>query len=156
MITQEQSPARKYTYRFLKRSKQYHANIGGTCEIDVTELMAALQALKENGEPIGLVPALIKGTAIVIRRNPRLNRQLFNGLLRKYEVQFEEVNCSVLVRRRSPTGEDLLITVNFIQADQMDIREIARKIRHYQTAPLDSAITPISRTLRPHDDGRIP
>jgi pyruvate/2-oxoglutarate dehydrogenase complex dihydrolipoamide acyltransferase (E2) component len=121
----------------VRRSRRYHANIGGTCAIDVTDLMAKLQVEKDKGTPIGLVPVLIKATAKVMKRHPKLNRQFFQGLVRRYEVQFNEANCATIVRRTTPDGQDVLINVTFLRADEMDVRDIAKKIRHCQTAPLE-------------------
>jgi pyruvate/2-oxoglutarate dehydrogenase complex dihydrolipoamide acyltransferase (E2) component len=130
------SKNRETIYDFLTRAKRYHATSTSIHELDVTELMARLDRRRAAGRPVGFLATFVKATAMVLARYPRLNRHLFHGPLGKYEVEFDQIVCTLIVLRKHQR-ELILLPLNIEAPDQLSIDEIDAQIRHHRKAPLD-------------------
>ncbi len=144
---------RQAIYDLLTRAKRFHCPVSGVLELDVTELLAAIERARGAGRSVGLVGCLVRATALLLKRYPRLNHHLFHGLFRKREVAFDSIDCNLVVMREGEGGEQLLFPVVLRGADALTLEEIQATIRHHKTAPLDSlpqmeAIRKIERAPR--------
>ncbi len=129
---------RQAIYDLLTRAKRFHCSISGVYEYDVTDLLAAIERGRAAGRRVGLMACLVKATSLVLERHPRLNHHLFHGLLRKYEVDFEEVSCNLVVEREAQDGERLLFPVVIRDSNRLPLEDIHGIIKHHKEAPLDS------------------
>lgn len=122
-------------YDFLTRAKRFHATATSVNEIDVTALVAALARRREVGPRVSFLCALVKATGLLMQRYPRLNHHLFHGVLRKYEVDFEEIVCTLIVLRKYQR-ELVILPVNIQAPHERALDDIEAEIRHHRTAPL--------------------
>ncbi len=127
---------REYIYDWLNRAKKYHCSVSGGFELDVTDLQAAIAKARAEGKPASLVAALVRATALVLVKYPRLNHHMFHGLLRKYEVEFDEVSCNLILMRRGEGGERMLFPVVLRNADRLSVADVQAAIDHHKEAPL--------------------
>lgn len=124
---------RQVVYDLLARAKRYHCSITSCWDFEVS----ALEAARRAGErPLGVTACLAKATALVLARHPRLNRHLFHGWWRPFEVTFPQVRCQLVVVRRGPEGERVLLPLIVEEADRRSVAEIQGLIDHHRTAPL--------------------
>ena len=124
---------RLVVYDLLARAKRYHCSITSCWDFEVSALEAARRA---GARPLGVTACLAKATALVLARHPRLNRHLFHGLRGPFEVTFPEVRCQLVVVRRGPGGEQVLLPLIVEQADRRSVAEIQDQIDHHRRAPL--------------------
>ncbi|MEZ4287588.1 MAG: hypothetical protein R3A47_05485 [Polyangiales bacterium] len=72
----------------------------------------------------------IKLTAELMKKFPRLNRQLYTLPWGVREARFDEISCAVVVTRKNEAGEDVLFPRRASgNVDQMSIDEIHDNIR---------------------------
>jgi len=131
-------PFTKYrngVYYLLKRAKRFHSTTCSVINFDITELMEARRILKSSGNGVSIHSCLVKATSLVLERYPRLNHHLFHGLFGKYEVDFEEISCNLIMLRRE-SGEQVLIPVVIERSNELSISEIDKIIRYHLTTPL--------------------
>lgn len=131
-------PFTKYrngVYYLLKRAKRFHCTTCSVINLDITELMKARRQLKSSGNGVSIHSCLVKATSMVLERYPRLNHHLFHGLFGKYEVDFEEISCNLIMLRRE-RGEQILIPVVIERSNELSISEIDKVIRYHLTTPL--------------------
>ena len=74
----------------------------------------------------------MKATGLVLERHPRLNRHVFHRGFRRLEATFDEVSCTLVIRREGPNGEEVLFPVLIRTPDRLSIPEIHRVIRHHR------------------------
>ncbi len=129
---------REVIYDLLTRAKRFHCPITSCWQFEVSALEAARRATRVEGRPVGLTACLVKATSLVLQRHPRLNHHLFHGLWRKVEVAFDEVRCNLVVTRRGPDGERILLPLVLDRSDALSVEEIQGTIDHHRRAPLDS------------------
>jgi hypothetical protein len=128
---------REVIHDLLKRSQRFHATCSGQHEIDVTDLLAVLDARRAAGDPVSLNAVLIKATSLLLRKYPRLNHHLFHDLFgRRFEVDFENICCNVVLLRRH-RGEAILLPVLLEDSDRLPVEEIDDVLNHHKRAPLD-------------------
>jgi pyruvate/2-oxoglutarate dehydrogenase complex dihydrolipoamide acyltransferase (E2) component len=130
------SKNRELVYGLLTRAKKFHAPITIVLKLDVTELTAALEREHDEGRRITLLAYLVKATSVLLEKHPRLNHHLFHGLTHKYEVDFGEISCNLVVLRRGPGGERVLLPVVMRDSNQRSLEEINQEIRRYRRTPL--------------------
>lgn len=128
---------REAIYDLLTRAKRFHCPISGTFEYDVTDLLAAIESARAAGRRVGLAACLVRATSLVLERHPRLNRHLFHGLFRKYEVEFDEIACNLVVMRENERGERMLFPVVIPESNRRSLEEIEETIRRHKETPLD-------------------
>lgn len=131
------SKNRETIFDFLARARRFHATVTSVHEIDVTELMAALARRRAEGRPLSLLAVLVKATALVVERYPRLNHHLFHGPLGKYEVDFEEICCTVIVLRKRE-GELVLLPVNVEHPERRSVDDIEALLATHRHQPLET------------------
>ncbi len=128
---------REVIYGLLKRARRNHCTCSSQHDFDVTELIAMLDEYRAAGEPMSINAVLIRATSLLLQRFPRLNHHLFYGILRKYEVDFEQICCNVILLRKD--GDEMILLPLLIEnSDQLSVREIDAILTHHRTAPLES------------------
>lgn len=128
---------REVVYDLLTRAKRFHCPITSCWEFEVSALEAARRRTRVDGRPVGLAACLVRATGLTVAAHPRLNHHLFHGLLRKREVAFSEARCQLVVVRRGPAGERILLPLIVERADAACPREVQRAIDHHRRAPLE-------------------
>jgi len=128
---------REAIYDLLTRAKRFHCPISGTWELDAVDLLAAIDRARAAGRAVSLMACLVRATGLVLERFPRLNRHLFHGFFRKYEVEFDSIDCNLVVLREGPGGERVLFPVVIDGANRRPLDEIHATIEHHKQAPLD-------------------
>ena len=128
---------REVIYDLLTRAKRFHCSITTTWEFEVSALEAARREVSVDGRPLGLTACLIKATSLVLARYPRLNHHLFHGLFRKYEVAFDTIRCNLVVVRKGPEGERILLPLIFERSDALSVVEIQEQINHHRFTKLE-------------------
>jgi pyruvate/2-oxoglutarate dehydrogenase complex dihydrolipoamide acyltransferase (E2) component len=129
---------REVVYDLLTRAKRFHCPVTSCWDVEVSALEAARPRLLVNGRPVGLTACLVRATALTLKEHPRLNHHLFHGLLGKYEVDFEEIRCNLVVARRGPDGETIVLPLVIERADEVPLAQVQETIDHHRTAPLAS------------------
>ena len=130
------TPNRQFIADQLERARKYHCSITLVYEFDVTALLARLEKDRKSGRDVGFTALLVKATGLLLSRHPRLNRHVFHRGFRRYEVAFDHVSCTLVVRRTGPDMEDLLFPVLIRHTDRLSVEEIHRIIRHHKREPL--------------------
>jgi pyruvate/2-oxoglutarate dehydrogenase complex dihydrolipoamide acyltransferase (E2) component len=128
---------RQVIYDLLTRAKRYHCPVTSTIRFEVDALEAARRATKVDGKPVGLTAVMVKATALVLKAHPRFNHHMFHGLFGKYEVAFERIRCNMIVLKRGPDGERILLPLIVEDADQKSVVEIQQAIDAVRRAPLE-------------------
>lgn len=128
---------REVVYDLLTRAKRFHCPVTTTWELDVEALEAARRRVRVNGRVLGLTACLARATALTVERHPKLNHHLFHGLLRKYEVAFEEIRCQLVIVRRTPSRERILLPLIIERANERSAVEIQEVVDHHRFAPLE-------------------
>lgn len=123
-------------YDLLSRAKRFHCTSTSIHELDVTALLDALARRRATGRRISFVAALVKATSLTLARHPRLNHHLFHGPLRKYEVDFEQIACNLIMLRRAESGEKILLPVIIDDSDAKSVDDIQDVIDYHQRTPL--------------------
>ena len=131
------TPNREVIFDLLTRAKRFHCPVSGTWEYDVAALSAARRAVRVDGRVLSLPACVVKATGLLLKKFPRLNHHLFHGLFGKYEVEFDQVRCTLVIMRRGRDGERLLFPLNIDRADELPIEDIQRTIDLHRWAPLD-------------------
>ena len=131
------SKNRETIYDFLARAKRFHATCTSVHEIDVTDLLERTAARGADGKPPGFLAHLVRATGLVMARYPRLNHHLFHGPLGKYEVDFEEIVCTLIVLRKHER-ELVLLPVNIARPHERSVDDLADEIHQLRKAPLES------------------
>lgn len=129
--------SRELVYGLLERSKAFHAPISMVVTMDVTNLLTRLESEPDRERRIGLLAYLIKATSWLLEKYPRLNHHLFHGLTRRYEVDFGEISCNLVILRRTESKESILLPVIMRNSNRRSLVEIQREIRRYRRTPLD-------------------
>jgi pyruvate/2-oxoglutarate dehydrogenase complex dihydrolipoamide acyltransferase (E2) component len=130
------TPNRELIYDLLTRARRFHCSVSGSWEFDVTALEAARRAVRVNGRVLSTTACLLKATGLVLERYPRLNHHLFHGLFRKFEVEFDTINCTLVLQRRGPDRERLLFPVTLERTNERTVEELQAQIDHHRYAPL--------------------
>jgi len=127
---------REVIYDLLKRARRYHCTCTSQHQIDVTDLLATLDHYRDIGQPVSINACLIRATSLLLKRYPRLNHHLFHGVVRKYEVDFEQICCNVIMLRKHER-ELILLPVLIDNSDQLSVQEIDKVLTYHKTTPLD-------------------
>lgn len=127
---------REAIYGLLSRAKRYHSSMTANLDVEVGTLTAALRAARAAGRDVGFTAALVKATSIVMRKHPRLNQHLFHGLFGKRQVDFEQVDCNMIVLREAEDGEKILLPMVLRRSDELELDAIHAEIRRHREAPL--------------------
>jgi len=126
---------RQAIYNFLSRARKFHCTSNTIHEFDVTEMLKAYKEAKATAEPVSLNACLIKATSLVIEKFPRLNHHLFHGILRKYEVEFDEISCN-MVMLREHDDELILLPVIIERTNELSLNQIDEVIAYHLKTPL--------------------
>lgn len=121
----------------LARMTRFHCPVTLVYELDMTETLPALEKARADGAEVSLTALFVKATGLVLERHPRLNRHVFHRWFRRLETTFDEVSCTLVIRRESPGGEEVLFPVLIRKPDQLSIPEIHRIIRHHKQEALE-------------------
>ncbi len=127
---------RELVYGLLTRAKKFHAPISIVLKMDVGELLTSLEREHDEGRRISLLAYLVKATSMLLEKHPRLNHHLFHGLVRKFEVDFEEVSCNLVILRRDPGGERIVLPVVMRDSNRRSLEEINQELLRYRRTPL--------------------
>ena len=131
------SRQRLWVFHLLRRTQRFHCPISNISEIDVTESLARVQALRDEGRSVGFTAFLAKATAMTIQAHPRLNRRIFHGLLGRREVSFDHITCAMVAERVLDSGELVVLPMKIRHIDQCSVEEIHERIRAVKRDPLD-------------------
>jgi pyruvate/2-oxoglutarate dehydrogenase complex dihydrolipoamide acyltransferase (E2) component len=129
---------RHFILDLLARARRFHCSVSTAWQFDVTDLDAARQTIRVNGRPLGMTACLIKATGLVLAANPRLNRHLFTGPWKRYEVQFDTVSCTLIIMRKAGKGERILLPLTIERCDQLDVVEIQHLIDRHRFGKLET------------------
>lgn len=124
-------------YDLLTRSKNFHTPVGSTLELDITDLDDQIKSLKLSGHKISLVSFLVKATALLIKKNPKLNQHLFHGLFSKKIIQFDDIICTTIVERKDNAGNPFLLPLNIKNPQDLELSEIYELIKKVKTMPYE-------------------
>jgi pyruvate/2-oxoglutarate dehydrogenase complex dihydrolipoamide acyltransferase (E2) component len=139
MFTSETfSKQRLVVYDLLNRAKRNHCTVTGAFEWDVTDTLTRISAMQEAGDPISLTSFMVKATATILERHPRLNDRVFYGLRGPRRVRFGEISCNLVLLREGKDGKQLIMPVVLRHVDQRSIHEISQEIHDLQTQPLEA------------------
>gem|GEM_PF-2218293 len=127
---------REVIYGLLKRARRHHCTCSSQHDIDITDLLETLDQYRNRGERVSLNACLIRATSLMLERYPRLNHHLFHGLVRKYEVDFEQICCNVIMLRRE-NREAILLPVLIENSNQLSVRQIDEILDYHQRTPLE-------------------
>lgn len=127
---------REVIHDLLTRAKRFHCSVSGSWEFDVTALEASRRAVRVNGRVVSITACLLKATGLVLERYPRLNHHLFHGLLRKFEVEFDTIDCTLVLQRRGLDKERLLFPVTIQETNKKTVEELQAFMDHHRFAPL--------------------
>lgn len=131
------TPNREFIADQLGRMTRFHCPVTLVYELDMTDTLAALEKARAAGAEVSLTAVLVKATGLVLQRHPRLNRHVFHRGFRRLEATFDEVSCTLVIRREGPNGEELLFPVLIRTPDRLSIPEIHRVIRHHREEDLE-------------------
>lgn len=131
------SPNRALIYDLMTRAKRFHCPVTSSWQFEVSALEAAQRATLVDGRPIGITAVMARATSLVLARYPHLNRHIFHGLLRTYEVSFADISCNLVVGRRGRGREKILLPLVLEKSDQLSAAEIQAVINHHRSAPLE-------------------
>jgi pyruvate/2-oxoglutarate dehydrogenase complex dihydrolipoamide acyltransferase (E2) component len=122
------SPNREFLADQLMRAKRFHCSVNLVYEFDLTDTLVALDEARRAGREVGLMALLVKATALLMEKHPRLNRHVFHRMFHRAEVAFEHISCTLIVGRQGPAGEELLFPVLIRDTHRLTIAEIHRVI----------------------------
>ena len=108
----------------MAESRRTTAWVTAMAEADVGPLLGLLGRLRERMPDLSLTHLLIKGTALCLRRHPKLNATLADDVIH----ELDEVNLSVALSLHS---DDLQIAV-IREADEKPLKSIAEELRVLQ------------------------
>ena len=130
---------RQVIHDLLLRAKRFHCSINATVELDVTDLLARIEAERAAGRDIGLVSFLVKATARLLELHPRLNHHLFTRWWGgRREVAFERIHCTLIVKRDGLGGEEILLPLVIRDANVKPVEEIHAIIRDHKRREVES------------------
>lgn len=122
----------------LRRARRFHAPVTGSLELDITDARARIRADRKAGRKVSLIAFLLRATALVVKRFPKLQRHLFTTWYgRPREVVFDRISCTLIVARKAPDGEELVLPLLIQDVDQRPIEELHEIVQHHRTAPLE-------------------
>lgn len=131
------SANREFVSDQLARMRRFHCPVTFVYELDLTETLPALDKARAAGAEVSLTALLVKATGLTLARHPRLNRHVFHRFFRRLEVAFDEVSCTLVVRRALAGGEEVLYPVLLRNTDRLSLAEIQRVIRHHKEDELE-------------------
>jgi len=132
------SANREFISDQLARMRRFHCPVTFVYELDLSETLPALDASRAAGREVSLTALLVKATGMTIARHPRLNRHVFHRFFRRLEVAFDDVSCTLVVRRELPSGEEVLYPVLIRGTDRLALAEIQAIIRRHKQEPLEN------------------
>lgn len=129
--------SRQVVNDLLLRARRFHVSVNGTALYDVTDLRARLRDARRAGRDISLTSVLVKATAQLIAEQPHLNRHVFTSLWgTRRIVQFERIVCTLVVARRGPDRDDVLLPYLLEDPETLSLEQIEARIRAVKSAPL--------------------
>lgn len=131
------TPNREFIADQLGRAQRHHCPTSLAYELDLSETLPVLEAVRQRGGEVSLTALLVKATGLVLERHPRLNRHVFRRFMRRVEVEFDEISCTLVLRREGPAAEELLFPLLVRRPNQLSLAEIHAVIRHHQQEPLE-------------------
>lgn len=124
---------RQVIYDFLSRASRFHCPVSASLEMDITETLARIEAEKEGGRSIGLVAFLVKATARLLEVHPKLNHHVFTSWFgRVREVAWDQINCTLIVARDGPGGEEMLFPMVIRVANELTVDAVHDLIRQHK------------------------
>lgn len=127
---------RQAIYDLLNRAQRYHCTCATIHEFDIARLLEARERTGLAGRRVSLDACLIKATSLVIEKYPRLNHHLFHGLVRKYEVVFDDISCNLVMLRRYK-GEMILLPIVIERSNTLSLAQIDDVITYHVETPID-------------------
>jgi pyruvate/2-oxoglutarate dehydrogenase complex dihydrolipoamide acyltransferase (E2) component len=116
--------AQKVVAERMVNSQRATASVTAMAEADATPLLALLRRFREGTPELSLTHLLIKATAKCLRRHPRMNAALADGVIH----ELAEVNVSVAL---SLPSDDLQVAV-VRDADEKPLSRIAEELSGLQ------------------------
>ncbi|MGV3525442.1 MAG: hypothetical protein ACO1RX_14525 [Candidatus Sericytochromatia bacterium] len=117
----------------LRAIDREHCHLPGQIEADLSRVNAAWQAQSEG--PLPLAYLVIKATALTLKHEPGINRQLIHSWRGLQMRQHDRctVNVPVLLR---PNGQDYLSVLALQDADRKTLAELRAEVQAYRQTPL--------------------
>ena len=134
--TRSLSSTRVFIYHFLRRSMRYHCPMTACLRIDVTDTLQRIEECRAAGRKVSFISYLTLATAKTVEAPPRLNQRLYHGIFRKVLVTFDHITAGLVVGRKEPTGEEILIPLTIRNPHQHSMEEIHELIKNTKTKPL--------------------
>ena len=131
------TPNREFIADQLARMTRFHCPVTLVYELDMTETLAALEKARAAGAEVSLTALLVKATGLVLERHPRSTGTCSTAGSGGSRSTFDEVSCTLVIRREGPNGEEVLFPVLIRTPDRLSIPEIHRVIRHHQEEGLE-------------------
>jgi pyruvate/2-oxoglutarate dehydrogenase complex dihydrolipoamide acyltransferase (E2) component len=129
---------RHLIHDLLARARKFHAPVTGSLELDVTDTRLRIQEDRRAGRRIGLVSYLVRATALLVQQRPLLQRHLFTTWYgRTREVVFDHITCTLIVSRKGPDGEPILLPLLLENVDRRSIEEIDAIIAEHRDRPIE-------------------
>lgn len=136
-VEQPTNASREMVNAMLRRARRFHCSVSGTSELDVTALRARLRQERRAGRELSLTAFIVKATARLIEEQPHLNRHQFTGLFgRRRIVEFSQIHCTLVVARRTPAREEILLPGLLADVNRRSLDDIEAEIRRLKSAPL--------------------
>lgn len=121
----------------LTRAKRFHCPVTTAWQFEAEALERARKKVEVNGRPLSMTACIVKATSQLLRIHPRFNHHIFTGMFRRYEVAFDRVCCTLIVRRRDQDGEHVLFPLMLERSDEISIEEIQEIIDHHKNGKIE-------------------
>jgi len=132
------TPHRQVVYDLLARARRFHAPVTGSFELDVTRTRDRIRGAKRDGQALSFIAYLVRATAMIVAKHPELRRHLFTTWWgRPRDVAFERISCTLIVARRAPGGEEILLPVLIPDVDRLSIEQLHALVQHHRSAPVE-------------------
>jgi pyruvate/2-oxoglutarate dehydrogenase complex dihydrolipoamide acyltransferase (E2) component len=115
---------RQVIHDLMTRARDRHCSVSTCWELDVETLYEARRAVKVDGRQLSMTACIVKATSLLLEKHPRFNRHLFHGLFKKYVVEFDVINCTLIVMRKAADGERILFPLLIKGANELSVVEI--------------------------------
>lgn len=121
----------------LTRAKKFHCPTTTAWQFDAEALDQARKKVLVNERPLSMTACIIKATSLFLKIHPRFNRHVFSRVFRRYVVAFDKICCTMIVRRQSKDGEQMLLPLMLESSDELTVTEIQEIIDHHRHCKLE-------------------
>ena len=128
---------RLFIYHFLRRALKFHCPMTACLRLDITDTLKRIEQCREAGQKISFIAYTTLASAKTIEAHPKLNRRLYYGLLRKSVATFDHITAGLVVGRKDPQGEDVLLPLTIRNTNERSLEELHGIIKGTKADPLD-------------------